>query len=59
MQMKIEQDQYFGFKSALSETNLYQGSYSEPRPKFPSSPKLCNFMQEFEYGSMPSKIHVI
>lgn len=49
---------YFGFKAALSESNLYQGSIFD-RPKMPSSPKLCNFMQDFEYGSIPSKIHVI
>ena len=48
-----------GFKSAYSESNLYQGDFYAPRQKAPSSPKLCNFMREFEYGSMPSKIHVI
>jgi len=50
---------YNGFKSALSENNLYQGTFYAPRPKVPSSPKLCNFMADFEYGSVPSKIHVI
>jgi len=44
-----------GFKNAFSENNLYQEkSYHRP-----PSPKLCNFMREFEHGSMPNKIHVI
>lgn len=52
---------YFGFKAALSESNLYQGtSFFSDRPKMPSSPKLCNFMQDFEsHSSIPSNIHVI
>jgi len=44
-----------GFKNALSENNLHQDKNSYRPP----SPKLCNFMREFEHGSMPNKIHVI
>ena len=65
-----QQDNYFnhdayypGVKGALSESNIFKGkSYSNaPSPqKFPvASSKICNFMQEFEHGSLPAKIHVI
>ena len=49
-----------GANNSMSESNLFLGKIYTSPTKFQASPaKLCNFMPDFEYGSLPAKIHVI